>query len=72
LKVARSRPVGLSGLAFLYGYARAALGGAERVPDRDYRRFTRRELHARLFGAAPALVRRVRSVREQRALSTVV
>jgi hypothetical protein len=72
LKVARNRPIGLSGAAFLYGYARAALGGTERVPDRDYRRFTRSELHARLLGSVPAVARRVRSVREQRALSTVV
>src|SRR3954451_11255588 len=44
LKVARSRPFGLSGVAFLYGYLRAAVTGVERVPDRDFRRFARREL----------------------------
>lgn len=48
LKVARRRPRGLSGLAFLYGYVRAALQRVEQVPDPEYRRFTRRELRARL------------------------
>ena len=43
-KVARRRPPVLSGAAFLYGYARAATRRVERVPDPDYRRFTRREL----------------------------
>jgi poly-beta-1,6-N-acetyl-D-glucosamine synthase len=50
LKMARRRPVGLSGLAFLLGYARAALRGTERVPDAAYRSFTRRELRARMLG----------------------
>ena len=44
LKVALSRPYGLSGAYFLYGYLRAAFRRVERVPDRDFRRFTRREL----------------------------
>jgi biofilm PGA synthesis N-glycosyltransferase PgaC len=48
LKVARSHPVGASGLAFLFGYARAAARGVERVPDPEFRRFTRRELRRRL------------------------
>jgi glycosyltransferase involved in cell wall biosynthesis len=48
LKVASRRPVGLSGGAFLWGYARAAARGVERVPDEAYRDFTRRELRARL------------------------
>jgi poly-beta-1,6-N-acetyl-D-glucosamine synthase len=48
LKVARSYPVGASGVAFLYGYVRSAWRGVERVPDADYRRFTRRELRARM------------------------
>jgi poly-beta-1,6-N-acetyl-D-glucosamine synthase len=51
LKVARRRPVGLSGAAFLYGYARAGARRVERVPDPDYRRFTRRELRGRMLGA---------------------
>jgi glycosyltransferase involved in cell wall biosynthesis len=72
LKVARSRPVGLSGIAFLYGYARAFVRRVERVPDREYRRFTRRELYGRLLGVVPALGRGLRSSREQRPLSNVV
>ena len=72
VKVARSSPVGLSGIAFIYGYARACALRVERVPDRDYRRFTRRELHRRLLGAVPAIARRSKASREQRPLSTVV
>ncbi len=53
VKVARSRPFGLSGLAFLYGYTRAAARRVERVPDPDFRRFTRRELRARMRGSHP-------------------
>jgi hypothetical protein len=55
-KVARSRPRGLSGAAFLYGYLRAAVRRSERVPDASFRRFTRRELRRRM---ARALVPRV-------------
>jgi glycosyltransferase involved in cell wall biosynthesis len=51
LKVARRRPLGLSGVAFFYGYVRAALRRVERVPDPEYRRFTRRELRGRLLSA---------------------
>jgi poly-beta-1,6-N-acetyl-D-glucosamine synthase len=56
VKVARSRPFGLSGAAFLYGYVRSAAVRTERVPDPDFRRFVRRELRRRLLGAplAPA------------------
>lgn len=49
-KVARLRPVGLSGIAFLYGYLRAAALRAEQVPDAEFRRFARRELRQRLRG----------------------
>ncbi len=49
LKMARRRPVGLSGVAFLLGYARAAVSGTERVPDAAYRSFTRRELRGRML-----------------------
>ena len=52
LKVAGDRPWGITGLAFLYGYARAAVRGVERVPDREFRRFTRRELRRRMSGGA--------------------
>jgi poly-beta-1,6-N-acetyl-D-glucosamine synthase len=51
LKVAGRHPRGLSGAAFLYGYARAAARGVEQVPDPEYRRFTRRELRRRMLGA---------------------
>ncbi len=51
-KVARRAPAGLSGAAFLFGYARAAARRVERVPDPEYRRFTRRELRRRMLGAS--------------------
>ena len=50
VKIARRRPRGLSGAWFLYGYLRAAARGVERVPDPDYRRYTRRELRRRMLG----------------------
>jgi hypothetical protein len=50
LKVGRRRPVALSGLSFLYGFARAAARGVERVPDKEYRRFTHHELRRRMLG----------------------
>ena len=53
LKVARSRPVVASGVAFLVGYVRAAIRGTEQVPDRAYRDFTRRELRRRALAALP-------------------
>jgi len=54
VKIARRPPVVLSGLAFLYGYARAAALRDERVPDPEYRRFTQRELRQRMLGAVLA------------------
>jgi biofilm PGA synthesis N-glycosyltransferase PgaC len=51
LKVACLRPRGLSGLAFLYGYLRAALGSGDRVADEQYRRFVARELRGRARAA---------------------
>jgi hypothetical protein len=53
VKVGTRRPRVLSGLAFFYGYVRAAVRRVERVPDREYRRFTRRELRRRMLGALP-------------------
>ena len=53
LKVARSHPAILSGLAFLFGYVRAVLTDTEQVPDRAYREFTRRELRRRMLAAIP-------------------
>jgi hypothetical protein len=47
-KIATRRPYGISGLAFAYGYLSAALRRVERVPDRDFRRFTRQELRQRM------------------------
>jgi poly-beta-1,6-N-acetyl-D-glucosamine synthase len=46
-KVACWRPFGLSGIAFFYGYARAALRHEDRVEDEQYRRFVARELRHR-------------------------
>ena len=51
-KIARYPPVGLSGLAFFYGFVRAACRRTERVPDIEFRRFARRELRRRLWRAA--------------------
>jgi biofilm PGA synthesis N-glycosyltransferase PgaC len=59
-KVARSRPAGLSGAAFLYGYLRAAAQRRERVEDPEFRRFVRRELHQRMRTAVtPAGLRQL-------------
>jgi biofilm PGA synthesis N-glycosyltransferase PgaC len=64
LKIARSRPVPISGLAFFYGYARAWARRVEQVPDREFRRFVRRELRLRMLrgmkGAPGAVARRLR------------
>ncbi|HEY4093909.1 MAG TPA: glycosyltransferase family 2 protein [Baekduia sp.] len=51
VKVGTRKPYGLSGLAFFYGYLRAAARRVERIPDREYRRFTQRELRRRMLGA---------------------
>jgi poly-beta-1,6-N-acetyl-D-glucosamine synthase len=50
-KEATSRPRGLSGLAFFYGYLSSAIRRAPRVEDPAFRRFVRRELRARMLGA---------------------
>jgi len=52
LKIATWSPYGLSGVAFLYGYARAALSSEDRVEDEQYRRFVARELRGRVRSAA--------------------
>ena len=49
LKIARVPPIGASGVAFLYGYLRAAFRGVPRVDDRAFRVFVRRELRARML-----------------------
>jgi biofilm PGA synthesis N-glycosyltransferase PgaC len=51
LKLARSRPRGLSGLAFLYGYLRSAARRVPRVEDPQFRRFVHGELRTRMLGA---------------------
>jgi poly-beta-1,6-N-acetyl-D-glucosamine synthase len=51
LKVACLRPRGLSGIAFLYGYLRAAFLRQGRVEDEQYRRFVARELRGRALAA---------------------
>jgi glycosyltransferase involved in cell wall biosynthesis len=48
LKIARSRPIGLSGVAFFYGYVRSAVRRVERVPDPEFRSFARWELRRRM------------------------
>ena len=57
LKIARSRPIGLSGVAFFYGYVRSAVRRVERVPDAEFRRYARWELRRRMrravLGALP-------------------
>lgn len=50
-KMARERPRGLSGLAFLYGYLRSAARRTPRVEDAAFRRFVHHELRTRLRGA---------------------
>lgn len=60
-KVATARPLGLSGIAFLYGYLSAALSRAPRVEDEHFKRFVRRELRRRLAGPLPSLLRLLRS-----------
>lgn len=52
LKLASSRPRGVIGLSYLYGYLRAAARRTARVEDPAFRRFVRRELRARLVGMA--------------------
>lgn len=49
LKLAASRPFGLNGLAYLFGYVRAVVHRKDRVRDRAYRRFARRELRRRMI-----------------------
>jgi biofilm PGA synthesis N-glycosyltransferase PgaC len=66
MKVARRHPRGLSGAAFLYGYARAAAQRVERVPDPEYRRFTRRELRGRMLRGILSFTDTRSVAREQR------
>jgi biofilm PGA synthesis N-glycosyltransferase PgaC len=61
VKIARRPPYVLSGLAFLYGFLRAGVRRVERVPDTEYRRFTRRELRRRLSGGIVSAIPRIAS-----------
>ena len=61
VKVARTRPLGISGAAFFYGYVRSAVRRTERVPDREFRRFARRELRRRMLDGAVARLRPARA-----------
>jgi poly-beta-1,6-N-acetyl-D-glucosamine synthase len=53
LKIAAARPEGISGLAFLYGYLRAALRRTPRVEDGEFRRAVHREIRGRVVGKLP-------------------
>lgn len=57
VKIARSRPPVLSGLAFFYGYVAAAVRRVERVPDAQFRRYARWELRQRMQHAVMGLAR---------------
>jgi poly-beta-1,6-N-acetyl-D-glucosamine synthase len=52
-KVAMVSPRGLSGLAFLYGYWRAALRRTPQLEDPEFRRFVRGELRDRMVAQLP-------------------
>jgi GT2 family glycosyltransferase len=51
LKVGTAQPIGISSLAFLYGYARAAARRTPRVEDSDFRRAIRQETRSRVLNA---------------------
>ena len=51
IKTASEQPRGLSGLVFFGGYLQAAVTGASRVEDPNYRRWVRRELAERAMSA---------------------
>jgi hypothetical protein len=50
LKFGAARPVGISALAFIYGYARAALKRTPQVEDEQFRKTIRRETRQRIRG----------------------
>jgi poly-beta-1,6-N-acetyl-D-glucosamine synthase len=60
VKIGRRRPYGVSGLAFFYGYVRAAVRRVERVADPEYRKFTHLELRRRMLGAVVSPLRGAR------------
>jgi GT2 family glycosyltransferase len=57
-KLAAAPPRGLSGIAFLYGYARSAFDGTQRVQDAQLRAFVHRELRGRMGQELRARLRR--------------
>lgn len=61
LKIATTRPLGIAGIAFLFGYLRAAALSVPRVDDDDFGRFVRRE-HRRRIRRSLRLVRTPGSV----------
>lgn len=56
-KVARASPPGLSGIAFLFGYLRAAWRRVPQVEDGEFRRFVRLELRQRMLHPIAGLAR---------------
>jgi glycosyltransferase involved in cell wall biosynthesis len=62
VKVARIRPRGASGAAYLYGYARAAARRVRRVDVDGYRHFVRTEQRQRMSAAVRGAARLDRSV----------
>jgi biofilm PGA synthesis N-glycosyltransferase PgaC len=64
LKVACSKPRGISGLAFLYGYLRSMVRRDDRVEDERFRRFVARELQARVRLSTMGFLRRSPGRRE--------
>jgi glycosyltransferase involved in cell wall biosynthesis len=56
-KAAGSRPYGLSGLAFFYGYMRSVVRRDPRVEDENFRRFVSRELVSRAVKVPTFFVR---------------
>ena len=70
-KLAATRPRGLSGAAFFYGYARSAFDGTQRVEDPELRRFVRHELRARIAGEIKARIRRPISRRRHEPVSSL-
>jgi poly-beta-1,6-N-acetyl-D-glucosamine synthase len=58
LKQAALPPVGISGLAFIFGYVRAWYRSVPRIEDAEYRRFARYDERRRLVNATVGVARR--------------
>jgi poly-beta-1,6-N-acetyl-D-glucosamine synthase len=56
LKIMARPPYVISGAAFFFGYLRAAVRRRGRIEDRDYRRFTHRELRRRMLAPLAAIL----------------